>query len=230
MKPLGVVRDDEAWTPEPGSALMARLAELRSGKPERRGVPVVPEPAAPGILHIDLGAIAAAVGAATDEPVVPMSPMEAELLEAARKCAAGDALQPPRRELVAVALREVRREQALRDRAGATEMQLRHQLRAARETGDGLLDLYYELVRWIAAAHGIEATAAAVMDFVSAPRRTQPAANAPAADRSRDDGTDEDGARIGAAVGAGPDTGRGACGVRRDVAGGAVRDQAVHHA
>jgi hypothetical protein len=220
------MRDDAPWSPEPGSALMARLAELRSGKPDRRGVVTAIDPAAPGILHIDLAAIAAEVGSEPDEPVVPMSAMETELLEAARKSAAGDATQPPRRELIAVALREVRREEALRDRAGATEMQLRRQLRAAREAGDDLLAMYYELVRWIAAEHGIEANASAVMEFVRPLGRTQPAANAPAADRSGDDGDGKAGARAGA----GPDAGGDTRGLRRDVAGSAVRDQAVHHA
>ena len=67
------------------------------------------------------------------EPAPKLDAMELELLRQAERCATGDAQMPPRRELVAAALREVERERWWRDYAEAEVVQLRQELRAWQE-------------------------------------------------------------------------------------------------
>lgn len=158
-----------------GQGLMTRVQQIHA-QLDRRGRAAVPEPEAPTILHIavdpqdladviadraapgvliDVAAAARAAGQHADDPVVPSSPLEVELLEAARSCAAGDTRQPPRRELVAVGLREVRREQVRVDQL--LDRLIASQAREAelRETQRGLLAIQGELVRWLGHALGI---------------------------------------------------------------------------
>lgn len=176
------MRDDAPWTPEIGSELMARLEDLRGKRPrgaagdERRGRAPVVESADPAVLHIDVAkAVAMAEAIATDPhgvvvvpatKAMPLDAMEWQLLEAAKACAANDAKQPPRRELVAVALREVQREQAFRDDAESRCRLLEQQGRENRELRHDQFVLFYELVRFIARTHGVEPSATAVLAYV----------------------------------------------------------------
>lgn len=185
------LRDDAPWTPELGSELMARLEDLRGKRPrgaaatgdERRGRAPVVESGDPAVLHIDVAkavALAEAIAAAPDGVVVvpatkvaPLDAMEWQLLEAAKACAANDPKQPPRRELVAVALREVQREQAFRDDAESRCRLLEQQGRENRQLRHDQFVLFYELVRFIARTHGTEPSATAVLAYVRDRARDQ---------------------------------------------------------
>lgn len=173
MKPA-VFMHDEPAAPATGAELMARLQSLATMyvPRDRRGAPPILEPAAPAILHIDLGAVVDAMGETPDDAPVPFTALEAQLLEAARLCAAGDVAQPPRRELVAVALRQVRREEAVRDRQydqGAAQLRLIAQL---RETQRGLLAINSELLAALSEQFHCEPSASAVLAHVRATRST----------------------------------------------------------
>lgn len=134
--------------------------------------------AEPGTLvQLDVGAAAARVGMIPDEAPVPYDAMEHQLLQQAVKCAAGDKQQQPRRELVAVALREVRREQALRDRAEAAELELQRQVKhltdaakTARTTRRGLVVLNAELLAFAAEHFGCTMDSATVLAKIRAAR------------------------------------------------------------
>lgn len=117
-----------------------------------------------------------------EDPPPPYTAMEHALLEEARKCAAapiGDASLPPRREHIAVALREVRREQCLRDAAEARELTLIAEIRRAtatvsalRETRQGLFAIQHELIAALAERIGCEPSAKAVLARIRAERPT----------------------------------------------------------
>jgi hypothetical protein len=98
---------------------------------------------APPMVRIDLASVLDAVRS-TDRPA-----LDDELLEQARRSAIGAANQPPRRELIAVALREVAREQRLRGEVEATNTVL-------RETRRTLLMIQVELVGHLATALGCD--------------------------------------------------------------------------
>jgi hypothetical protein len=89
--------------------------------------------------------------------------LDAELLEQARRCAAGAANQPPRRELIGVALREVAREQRLR---GEVEAALVH----AREARRQLLMIQAELVGVLATQLGCDPDPKQVLARIRAAR------------------------------------------------------------
>lgn len=173
MKPAFVIHDEPA-APATGAELMARLQSLATGhvSRDRRGQPPIPEPAAPAILRFDLAAIVEAVGEAADEAPVPFTALEAQLLDAAHRCAAGDAAQPPRRELVAVALRQVRREEAVRDRQYARGAEQQRAIAQLRETQRGLLAINAELVAALAEQFGCTPSASDVLTHVRASRST----------------------------------------------------------
>lgn len=97
------------------------------------------DPQAPGILHIDVAALAKDVRPALLPKPPARSALDEQLLEEARKCAGGDKDMPPRRELVAAALREIERQQWWRDRAEETEQ-------ALRQTRHDQLGIQFELV------------------------------------------------------------------------------------
>ncbi len=144
------------------SQLMTAVALLG----DRRGQPPIAEPAAPAILHIDLAEVVTRAPSAPGRKPTPLDAMEWQLLEAAKACAAGDERQRPSRELIAVALREVEREQAFRDDAETDALLLRKQLNDGRQLRHDTFQLFYELVRFIAAEHGLKPTGTAVMQYV----------------------------------------------------------------
>lgn len=125
------------------------------------GAPLPAEPAAPTILHLDVGEISAAVGKAHVERPMPYpecDAMELQLLAAAKDCAAGGT-QLPRRELVAVAVREIARQEWWRDQAEAEAAALKRelatlesahalQLQELRQQRRGLTQLLFEMIAW----------------------------------------------------------------------------------
>lgn len=137
-----------------------------------------PEPQAPAILHIDLAEAAAAARAETTQPRPYPHPEDATellLLEQATKCAAGDRTQDPRRELIAVALREVERQRYWRDEAEAREQQLlaayralEASNRALREQRSDALALVFELTAFAATTLGCEPAAREVLARIRA--------------------------------------------------------------
>lgn len=138
-----------------GALTALRIGHATGDLPDLRALPGTLEVLADGV-RVDVGAATARVGEIPDEPPAPYDAMEHQLLQEAVTCAAGGK-QPPRRELVAVALREVRREQVLRDRAEAAELALQQQVRAlesaataARETRRGLVMFNAELLAFAA--------------------------------------------------------------------------------
>lgn len=137
------------------------------------------EPASPTILHID---VAECTRAGLGPPATPMphperDAMELQLLAAAEDCAAGGS-QVPRRELVAVALREAARQQWWRDQAEAEKEALRRQLdltephaakvQELRTQQRQLLGLFFEIVAWAAHQLGCEPSGKAVLAAIRA--------------------------------------------------------------
>lgn len=137
-----------------------------------------PEPQAPAILHIDLAEAAEAARAETTQPRPYPHPEDATellLLEQATKCAAGDRTQDPRRELIAVALREVERQRYWRDEAEAREQQLLAASRTLEESNRTLrgqrsdaLALVFELTAFAATTLGCEPSAREVLARIRA--------------------------------------------------------------
>jgi hypothetical protein len=135
------------------------------------------EPASPTILHVDVAECVRDL-----EPTSPATPMphperdamELQLLTAAKDCAAGGA-QLPRRELVAVALREAARQEWWRDQAEAEKEALRRQLDLTqaqavklRTQQRQLLGLFFEIVAWAAHQLGCEPSGKAVLAAIRA--------------------------------------------------------------
>jgi hypothetical protein len=112
---------------------------------------------APPSVRIDLADVLDRVRS-TDRP-----PLDAELLEQARRSAAGASNQPARRELIAVALREVAREQ---QRRGEVEAALVH----TRETRRQLLMIQAELVGALATQLGCDPDPKQVLARIRATR------------------------------------------------------------
>jgi hypothetical protein len=122
------------------------------------------EPSAPDTLHIDIAA--ALAQAASAAPLGPMphpeTAMELHLLQSARECGAGLA-QLPRRELVAVALREAERQQWWRDQAEAEVVRLQREVAQLRDQRHKLLALHFELVAWASHQIGCLSSSEAVL-------------------------------------------------------------------
>lgn len=173
--PGGTVTAPQIYDEPPMSA--RGMAYVESKLADRRGQPPIDESTAPAILHIDLAeALSRAAAHAPVKKPTPLDAMEWQLLEAAKACAAGDEKQRPSRELIAVALREVEREQAFRDEAEAHAVQLERQVHNGRALRRDQFQLFYELVEFIARTHGIQPSGTAVMAFVRAQARTRSAA------------------------------------------------------
>lgn len=133
------------------------------------------EPAAPTVLHID---VAECTRAGTAVPAPPMpyperDAMELQLLEAAKDCAANGA-QLPRRELVAVALREAARHEWWRDQAEAEAAALKLELAALakahathveelRHQRKQAFSVLFEIIAWAAHQLGCEPSGKAVL-------------------------------------------------------------------
>ncbi len=137
------------------------------------------EPSAPDTLTID---VAVALAQITPPPLGPMphpeDAMELQLLQAAKDCAAGKE-QLPRRELVAVALREAERQQWWRDTAEAEGVRLQRELDRlaadrAREAAEHLeerrrlLSLHFELITWAAKQLGCDPSSTTVLATIRA--------------------------------------------------------------
>ncbi len=141
--------------------------------------PYVPE--SPAQCHIDVAALVAATSEAKSARPMPypeQDAMELQLLAAARLCADGG-VQLPRRELVAVALREAARQEWWRDQAEAEAAALRRELVAAgqahalqlqelRTQRVSLLGLLFEMVAWAATQLRCAATGDAVITAIRA--------------------------------------------------------------
>lgn len=122
-------------------------------------IAAAPDPAAPAVLHIDLAEVAA-VAAAAPMPSAPrpLDALELALLEEARRCVqAAPGTLPPRRELVAVALREAERHQWWRDQAEARAQEVAHALSVAVEQAEDVrrqrhetLQVLFEVVAYAA--------------------------------------------------------------------------------
>jgi hypothetical protein len=138
------------------------------------------EPAAPTILHVDVAECVRDLetpSRATPMPHPERDAMELQLLAAAKDCAAGGT-QLPRRELVAVALREAERQQWWRDQAEAEKEALRQQLdltqahaaklQELRTQQRQLLGLFFEIVAWAAHQLGCEPSGKAVLKAIRA--------------------------------------------------------------
>lgn len=133
------------------------------------GAPLPAEPGAPTILHVDAAEIVAEIGdthAARPMPHPERDAMELQLLAAATDCAAGGQ-QLPRRELVAVAVREIERQQWWRDQAEAEAAALKRelatlesahalQLQELRQQRRGLTQLLFEMIAWASHVLGCE--------------------------------------------------------------------------
>jgi Arc/MetJ family transcription regulator len=118
----------------------------------------------PSVLHIDVAEAVRQVQVAPLPPVLKRDPMDTVLLEEAARCAGYDLSVMPRRELVAVALREAVRERAWRDQAEQQAVELTQrgndaldQLEEAVEACNALhaerqqlLGILFELVAWCA--------------------------------------------------------------------------------
>lgn len=136
--------------------------------------------AEPGVVEIDVAAAAELAAAIEDDMppgLVPYSPLEHELLQQAEKCAAGDKGQPPRRELVSVALREAERHRAWRDHAERRAVALQQQVTAlesaaksARTTRRGLIVINAELLAFAAAHFGCAMDSDVVLAKIRATR------------------------------------------------------------
>lgn len=106
---------------------------------------------------IDLAGIVAALPTHPERPQPAMTALDAALLAQAERSAKGDESQPPRRELIAAALREADREQWWRDVAEAEVVRLRAQLTQAhaqvrdlKQQRDRLIAVVSELTEWAA--------------------------------------------------------------------------------
>lgn len=128
--------------------------------------PAATEPAAPAVLHIDLADVAAAAATAPAPSAPrPLDALELALLEEARRCvAAAPGTLPPRRELVAVALREAERHQWWRDQAEARAQELAHalsvevaQAEEVRRQRHETLQVFFEVVAYVAPQLGCDA-------------------------------------------------------------------------
>jgi hypothetical protein len=117
----------------------------------------VEAPVRPGMVHID---VAEVLERATRHA---RPAMDEQLLEQARRCAAGAENQPPRRELVAVVLREVAREQRIRGEAEAS-------LLVSNETRRDLLLIVSELVGFVATQLHIDPDPRMVLQRIRAMR------------------------------------------------------------
>lgn len=141
--------------------------------------PYVPE--APAQYHVDMVEClrnAEAAQAAQPMPHPETDPMELQLLQAAKDCAAGGA-QLPRRELVAVALREAERQQWWRDHAEAEAVALKRELATLESAHAGqvqelrqqrrdLMQLLFELIAWASHVLGCEPSGRAVIGAIRA--------------------------------------------------------------
>lgn len=135
----------------------------------------------PGRIEmIDVAAAAELAASIEDDMpagLVPYSAMEHELLQQAEKCAAGEKAQSPRRELVAVALREAARQRAWRDHAERRAVVLQQQVtalesaaRSARTTRRGLVVLNAELLAFASAHFGCAMDSDVVLAKIRATR------------------------------------------------------------
>ncbi len=157
--------------------------------------PYVPQ--APAPLHIDVAETLMTIGEPRARAAMPHpeTAMELQLLEAARDCAEGKG-QLPRRELVAVALREAERQQWWRDQAEAEKEALRRELavltrahdeyvQEMRQQRKHLMGLLFELITWASGQLKCRPSAEAVLAAIRgqvAPDRIH-AAEAVLADR-----------------------------------------------
>ena len=133
------------------------------------GAPLPAEPEAPMLFHVDVAEIvrdAAPRVLATRMPHPEKDAMELQLLVAAQDCAAGG-MQLPRRELVAVALREVASQEWWRVQAEAEAAALKRELATLesahalqvqdlRQQRRGLMQLLFEIVAWASPVLGCE--------------------------------------------------------------------------
>ncbi|MBX3173246.1 MAG: hypothetical protein KF709_02485 [Gemmatimonadaceae bacterium] len=137
---------------------------------------------APSVLHIDLAQLALEADRSARAVMPPMphpeDAMERQLLDSAKDCAAGNVI-PPRRELIAAALREAERQQWWRDVAEAEKAALLekveakerafatsdHELRTQRQR---LIGVISELIGWASGVLGCAPEADEVLKRVRA--------------------------------------------------------------
>jgi hypothetical protein len=125
---------------------------------------------APAVLHIDLAALAAQVSSAPRSVPTPLTAHEEMILQEARRSADGDAQQPPRREMIAVALKALDRETAWRDQAEARAVETQRAMARLREQRLDYMRILFELVGWIAGRAGILPGLATVLAYVRSHR------------------------------------------------------------
>lgn len=131
-------------------------------------------------VHIDVAAAvdeAARVTPPSASRPPALTEVEHLMLAQARRCAAGEPAVPPRRELVAVALKEAAREQWWRDHAEAEAearrvriAELERQLQVLQSQRDRLVLVTADLVQFAARALDCLPVTAVVMERVRAER------------------------------------------------------------
>ncbi|MHB1297320.1 MAG: hypothetical protein ACYC0B_02225 [Gemmatimonadaceae bacterium] len=140
------------------------MARTRRGEPQ--AAPELGDSGAPAVLHIDLAALAAEIGSAPLEVPTPLTAHEELMLSEARRSARGDQDQPPRREMIAVALKALDREIAWRDQAEQRALERMRTIARLREQRLKYMAIVFELAGWIASRAGISPGLHTVLAYV----------------------------------------------------------------